>query len=90
MPKDGESLRLEIFADGGIWVDEGRRYSRRNDAVIQIPKGHGRLIDGDEVIERIRQIYSSIDEERWSEFGRSIYAWLDDLQTAPTILEAEE
>lgn len=56
MPKKDESLKIEIFPDGGIWVDEGRRYSRKENAVVEIPKEHGRLIDEkilDDTIERL-------------------------------------
>lgn len=49
---------------------------------IQIPKGHGRLIDGDELISNLR-IYES------KYCGEQGYITQDDIIDAPTILEAE-
>jgi len=49
---------------------------------VQLPKGHGRLIDGDELNKNVHEwnpIYT---------YGRS--AFTREIRKAPTILEAEE
>lgn len=48
--------------------------------VIQIPKGHGRLIDADKL--------ESHEEFDGYGFTKSVY--VDDINDAPTILDAEE
>ena len=58
---------------------------RRTDEcpIIEIPTPHGRLIDGDELINDLR-IYES------KYCGEQGYITQDDIIDAPTILEAEE
>ena len=47
LPKEGEKITLAIFHDGDI---VSYKYWLPKDAeAIQIPKGHGRLIDGDKL-----------------------------------------
>lgn len=43
IPKKG-FIKLEIHSDGLVW-EEGRDWSKYENAAIQIPKGHGRIVD---------------------------------------------
>ena len=83
LPKDGKTLRLEIFDDGSIMNDRGVEWQGfPRGTAIQIPKGHGRLIDGDELNKSVHNwnpVYT---------YGRS--AFTREVDNAPTILEAEE
>lgn len=80
-PKDGEWLSVIIKPTKEVIVDTIRYgdYALLNTeygSAIQIPKGHGRLIDGDELAKRC-------DSPYWC-------VWLSEIDDAPTILEAEE
>lgn len=55
-------------------------YKKRTVEVIQIPKDHGRLIDGDKLIERLKSDNPQTSKIKYM----SIVA-----ECAPTILEAE-
>lgn len=60
--------------------------------VIQIPKGHGRLIDGD----ALETVFKDMAKCEWNQKASPIswaYAFedtIDEIHDAPTILEAEE
>lgn len=43
LPKKG-FIKLEIHSDGLVW-EEGRDWSKYENAAIQIPKGHGDIVD---------------------------------------------
>lgn len=77
MPK--EEINITITKDGRIYLDN--KYHMIAEA-IQIPKGHGRLIDENKVAQIVLNLPSG---EYWSD--NAILSMLDD---APTILEAEE
>lgn len=88
--KKQKTLIVEIAWDGDVWVDNHDRYELKYNSAIQIPKGHGRLGDLDEIGRRARASY------RMGDFGINEQS-LDDLHVvediidnAPTILEAEE
>ena len=51
MPKRGKTIRLEIEDNGTVWEVGYDVMGRLQDAqAIQIPKGHGRLIDADALV----------------------------------------
>ena len=83
LPKEGESLKIEILPNGDIWEGQGHSFVTRDTTkAIQIPKGHGRLIDGDELNKSVHTwnpVYT---------YGRS--AFTREIGNAPTILEMEE
>ena len=51
--KKQKTLIVEIAWDGDVWVDNHDRYELKYNSAIQIPKGHGRLIDANEVNKHI-------------------------------------
>lgn len=99
MPKTGERVYAEIRPSGEveyIAVTYGKDYTRsakveRTNA-IQIPKGHGRLIDADALV----TVFKEDAKCEWNQKVSPIswaYAFedtIDEIQNAPTILEAEE
>ena len=84
MPKDGKSICITIWSDGIVYardVEEDETIDAEAEA-IQIPKGHGRLIDASELIKSyMRGTKTGIDD---------FYDTIDIIDNAPTILEAEE
>lgn len=74
LPKEGR-LKIEITSDGLVWIDTGRRFYAHKDYAIQIDRPHGRLIDRDDIYIGRWDIDSDLAEQ---------------IQHAPTILEAEE
>lgn len=83
LPFGGYFEKVEIiFHRVGGW--DHRRYVFANkslDLIMQIPKPHGRLIDGDELMERMKRDNPQTSKTKW----KQILA-----KNAPTILEAEE
>ena len=83
--KKQKTLIVEIAWDGDVWVDNHDRYELKYNSAIQIPKGHGRLIDGDK-----------IDfDEFWHREGQGFTIAVCQkaqqiIEEQPTILEAEE
>lgn len=51
--KKQKTLIVEIAWDGDVWVDNHDRYELKYNSAKQIPKGHGRLIDANEVNKHI-------------------------------------
>ena len=51
-----------------------------------LPKGHGRLIDADELLENASQVY----DERRHIWTQDFVVNADDVDSAPTILEADK
>lgn len=86
MPKKHESLKIEILSDGDIWIDEGRRYSRKENAVVEIPKEHGRLIDADE----LQELYADTDGLDLSNYDVKVAVIRQNIKDMPTILEEEK
>ena len=83
MPKhDGEILCIEIFPDGTVCMDMDLKCRKIAEAKELPP--HGRLIDADALEEEPCDVVE--DRFLYSVFGYS----LDRIQTAPTIIEAEE
>lgn len=95
LPKTGERVYAEIRPSGEveyIAVTYDKDYTRsakveRTNA-IQIPKGHGRLIDADAIIKA--ELYDS-ENGIYIEKEMTIEQWFMFMKNdAPTILEAEE
>ena len=56
LPKDGKPIRLVITSSGDVvevWRD-GLEKAYHPNSVVQIPKGHGRLIDADLLKDTVR------------------------------------
>ena len=70
---------MEMFESDNHICIGGNYYPLMIKDVIQIPKGHGRLIDADALKESIEEVDKP-----------SGYTALVHIQYAPTILEAEE
>lgn len=86
LPETNEIRMIAINSNGEVFfntVKDGTPDKTKISQAIQIPKGHGRLIDGDELISDLR-IYES------KYCGEQGYITQDDIIDAPTILEAEE
>lgn len=95
MPKEkDEALLLLILGDGTVAEKMGSdRYEEMTDTkAIQIPKGHGRLIDAD----ALETVFKDMAKCEWNQKAFPIswaYAFedtIDEIYDAPTILEAEE
>lgn len=88
MPKEGLTTNVNILSNGDIYVSafDGKRtnYEVLRNQAIQIPKEHGRLIDGDELKKRL------YGYERWTGIDEAPYEYAEkEVYDAPTILEAE-
>ena len=79
--KKQKTLIVEIAWDGDIWVDNHDRYELKYNSAIQIPKGHGRIGDLDELAKHMKRNNPQTSKIKWM----SIVT-----EGAPTILEAEE
>lgn len=91
LPKEDDSLKIEIMADGSIWLDSKRDFIYKHDSAIQIPKGHGSLKDENEIIKRLEE---KEEEPLYQHDTDGWWVGIMDAETvvndAPTILEAEE
>ena len=97
MPSKNQTIVVEIFPSGKcavMKIEKGECYeltTKGKAKAIQIPKGHGRLIDASQPSEKIikampRNIYDERDEFYTEGLERAI----EEIVDAPTILEAEE
>ena len=88
MPIETDYLRLALFRSGRdneVLVFDDATNTLIGEA-IQIPKGHGRLIDGDALENTIN--YDLLHRDEDDGFStKSIWSYI---KNAPTILEAEE
>ena len=89
MPKRGEYLHLEIYPNGLVWGDNGHEWVKHEAQAIEIPTPHGRLIDGDELRDIIKDIIPSwgIEPKIPTYKDTTVMKYIND---APTILEAED
>lgn len=81
MPTNGEILIVGIYGDGYVSVEHSKPLVlaiEPNAQAIQIPKGHGRLIDMDDSI-----VFHGLNEEYFEEYKKKIFK-------AHGILEAEK
>lgn len=79
LPEEGQRLKITVCHNGKIFIDKQIYYEEAE--AIQIPKGHGRLIDEKKVENEryyIHEPYYSYPVIRWGSLHR-----------VPTILEAE-
>ena len=97
MPQTCEDCVLESYCS--LWVDARRLCSetftdvnsmieatiRHPDCPLIEVKPHGRLIDADAILRKDRQIYRGD-----MAVGYAPYVHIDEIETAPAILEAEE
>ena len=67
--------RKDGLYDNGFYAGGNGNKRHNNCPLIVLPKGHGRLIDGDELA-------SGCDEPFWCR-------WLSEIEDAPTIVPAE-
>ena len=89
MPTNGETLIVGIYGNGLVSMEYTKPLALAieiNAEAIQIPKGHGRLIDGDTLYKFFEDALNKNPLDDWWEAG----AVLDNIEIAPTILEAEE
>ena len=88
-PKMGECRRIVIYDNGDVvvkeerWDEDGyKHYKTFYDVkAIQIPKNHGRLIDGDELVKHLRKDPLFDLVERYGISGV--------IESRPTILDKE-
>lgn len=86
--KENQMYMMELYADGHCSVakiEDGECYELTipsETEAIQIPKGHGRLIDGDELVKHLRKDPLFDLVERYGVSGV--------IESRPVILEAEE
>lgn len=81
MPKASNEDCMAVIRSNGkveVWQTGMKEFEAQ---AIQIPKGHGRLIDGDEFKSWVDDWYDCTD------IGNIVESWIDE---RPTILEAEE
>lgn len=102
MPCCGEEIRISIYGHGAKYGkgasvvatesyldDDGdRRCITLDVEAIQIPKGHGRLIDGDRLITDLEEWKQNSNNDKEAVTFVSHFQGI--IRTAPTILEAEE
>lgn len=88
MPNDGRkhNALLQFLGDGKCQaiVEYSKSYDDRSVKVfeaVSLPEGHGRLIDAD---------YLDVDEVYTTEYGFQRVVWADLIDSAPTIVPAEE
>ena len=88
LPKQGTVMHLIVQSDGKtqyITMGNGEPIFCKVAQAIQIPKGHGRLIDGDELKKRL------YGYERWTGIDEAPYEYAEqEVYDASTILEGEE
>lgn len=83
LPKEGEAtLVLAIDIDETVLKMEHHEWHYTDIEAIQIPKGHGRLIDANKL-----EIHEIVNNPILRDFA---YVYADDIEYAPTILESEE
>lgn len=97
LPKDGEWYNIVIASNGEGFVDvvsEDNALTKTEPIqAIQIPKGHGRLIDADELMSKFRETMNDDYNKTHTPASWSLglkYGVITIIDDAPTILEAEE
>lgn len=92
LPDKGDVIHLEIYSDGSVWDKSNWEPHPPKASAIQIPKDHGRLIDAD----ALETVFKDMAKCEWNQKVSPIswaYAFedtIDEIDNAPTILEAEE
>ena len=84
MPEEGQIVLVEIDENGDVFAAyDGGRTKLTQYKAVSVPS-HGRLIDADKAILKIRE-----DMKSPSTLGNSQY-FVNELREMPTIVEAEE
>lgn len=78
MPAEDEFIHVLITSNGNFGIISNKNVDIGFRKAIQIPKGHGRLIDMDDSI-----VFHGLNKENFEEYKRRIFE-------AHGILEAEE
>lgn len=95
LPETNEIRMIAINSNGKVFfntVKDGAPDKTKMSQAIQIPKGHGRLIDADALV----AVFKDMAKCEWNQKAFPIswaYAFedtIDEIHGAPTILEAEE
>lgn len=90
MPKDGEWYNIVITSNGKGFVDvvseDNALTKTESIQAVEIPTPHGRLIDGDELME----LYADEDGIDLSIFDVRIAVVRQNIKDMETIIEAEE
>lgn len=93
MPKEGR-LTLQISADGAVYVVNSCSITAETYTTDAVPvPPHGRLIDADEMKESIRKqtAFLRLIGGEFAEIAETIEkGFLQEIDNAPTIIEAEE
>ena len=82
LPKDGKTITVDIDSNGVAWVSNKGEWDKHQ--AIQIPKGHGRLIDEKEILSPVLCRPKSLRLNSSAQYN--IVTLIDE---APTILEEE-
>ena len=86
LPKNGDCHHITIYDNGNTYMTTSNRLyetDRKDVEVVEIPRPHGRLIDGDEVMKKLQA------DKREAFTKHDVWLMLSKYG-APTILEAEE
>lgn len=95
LPRNGDCHHITIYDNGNTYITTSNvlyETDRKDVEAIQIPKGHGRLIDADALV----AVFKDMAKCEWNQKAFPIswaYAFedtIDEIHGAPTILEAEE
>lgn len=90
LPDKGDVIHLEIYSDGSVWDKSNWEPHPPKASAIQIPKGHGRLIDEGQVVFDIVGLDAykmEIDDATFT--MRKDVDILPTIRHAPTILDKE-
>lgn len=104
LPKKGEALSLFMMADGQViitHIKDSRIWEYSEAEAIQIPKGHGDIKDAGNIIKKFDEnialakakptvMYADAFLNDALEWSAEYIMIKDDIDNAPTILEAEE
>ena len=84
LPSKGKTVTIDIDSEGTVWMSNKGEWEKYR--AIQMPKGHGRLIDADALQKQYREVnFKSGMSERIIRFLVN-----SNIDLSPTILEAEE
>ena len=92
--RDDFALLVYNLAENGKWVADLCAFDveQRRLELVEIPTPHGRLIDADALIQRMKTKYCSKchkEKERYCS-GCFITTWCHEFTDAPTVVEAED
>ena len=83
LPKDGKTITVDIDSNGVAWVSNKGEWDKHQ--AIQIPKGHGRLIDEKEILSPVMCRPKSLHLD-----NNAQYNMVTLIEDAFTILKEEE